>query len=204
MDQARAILTHFSGPERYFLFYITLASCGIGAPFNSDLLLIAASVLAALGYFNLWILIPLAFLGLMTGDSINFWVARTYGSKILSVRPFSWVVSPEKLKKGEDYLNRKGTRFLFMVRFFPLIRTPLYFAAGSLKVKPSTFYGYDISSTLIYLFALMTASFYASANIDPLIAAFKQIQLFLLGAVVVFLSVLILRKKRKDSFPHET
>jgi membrane-associated protein len=197
MDQAKALLTHFSGPESYFLFYFMLTGCGIGIPMNSDFVLIAASVLAAFGYFKLSILMPVALLGLLSGDSINYWVARTYGPKILAVKPFRYLVSPEKLKQGEDFLARKGTRFLFLVRFLPLIRTALYFAAGSMQIKPKSFYILNASSTIIYLLIVMNGAYYAGENIDPLMQTFKQVQFFLLGAVVLIFATWLFRKRMK-------
>ncbi len=197
MDQAREFLTQFSGPQSYALFYFLLAGCGLGLPFNSDLLIIAASVLAALGYYELPILMPLAFFGLLTGDTINYWIARTYGKRILKVRPFRWILKPEKVEAAEIYLNQKGTRFLFCVRFLPLIRTILFFTAGSLQVPARTFFLMDGTSTLIYVPALMSLAYYAGGNIDLLVAQFKQFQFILLGLIMVASLFLIIRKSGK-------
>ena len=53
MDQVKEFLSQFSGPQAYAVFYFVLIGCGIGMPINSDLVLISASVLAALGFFKL-------------------------------------------------------------------------------------------------------------------------------------------------------
>ncbi|MBC7397594.1 MAG: DedA family protein [Bdellovibrionales bacterium] len=197
MDQAREFLTHFSGPQSYAIFYFILIGCGLGLPFNSDLMIISASVLAALGYFKLIFLMPIAYLGLLSGDTINYWVARTYGKKILSIRPFRWLLNPQKVCAAETYLNQKGTRFLFFVRFLPLIRTVLYFTAGSLQVPPRTFFLMDGLSTLIYVPLLMSLAYYAGENIDSLVVQFKQIQFLLLGFLLLVLSILFIRKPGK-------
>lgn len=198
MDQAKLFLTHFTGVQSYVIFYFLLVGCGIGLPFNSDFVIITASVIAAtLGTLKLSFLIPVAFLGLLTGDAINFWVARIYGKRILNKPPFKWILTPEKVSAGERYLQGKGNSFLFCVRFLPLIRTVLYFTAGSLQVKPKTFFLLDGASTLIYLFALMNAAFYAGENIDPLIATLKKFQFALLGLLILGAFVFIILKKSK-------
>ena len=199
MDQAKQFLTQFSGPQAYFIFYFLLAGCGIGFPFNSDFVLITASVLAALGSFKLGFLMPIAFLGLLTGDSINYFVARNYGKRILSKRPFSLILKPEKVAAAEVYLNEKGSRFIFFVRFLPLIRTVLYFTAGSLQIPPRTFYLLNGLSTAIYLSLLMNASFYAGEHIDHVIALLKNCQFFLLGAVTLAFIAMLYRRKNKRS-----
>jgi membrane-associated protein len=197
MDQARHYLTQFTGPESYALFYFMLLGCGIGFPLNSDFVLISASVLAALGYFKLSLLLPIAFLGLLSGDTINFFIARNYGKKILKQAPFRWILSEEKVADAEKYLQEKGNAFIFCVRFLPLIRTVLYFTAGSLQIKPRMFYLLNGASTLIYLFGLMNAAFYAGENIDQLIATFKQAQFTFLGLFALVFFTFFIRKKIK-------
>ena len=198
MEQARQFLTHFSGPQGYAIFFLLVTGCGVGFPFNSDLLLICASVLAALGYFDLKILMVLAFLALISGDSINFFVARKWGKKLLHLPPCRWLFTPQKIQTAEHYLNTKGTKFLFCVRFLPLIRTVLFFTAGSLQVKPSTFYLMNMSASAIYLPILMGASFYASSNIDQVILILKKFQFGLLGAVILTVTFLYFNQTKKS------
>lgn len=198
MEQAKIFLTQFTGPESYVIFYFLLVGCGIGFPFNSDLIVITAAVLAAsLGIFKLSILIPVALLGLLTGDSINFSVARKFGKKILSKAPFRWVLKPEKVTAAEHYFKEKGSAFIFCIRFLPLIRTVLYFTAGSLQVKPKTFFTLDALSTLIYLTVVMNAAFYTSAHIEQLIEILKNAQFTLLTVLVVGVAGFLLKKKMK-------
>jgi membrane protein DedA with SNARE-associated domain len=198
MDQAREFLTHFQGPAGYATFFAIIMGCGMGMPFNSDLCLIAAAVLAAMGYFNLKLLMVLAWFALLAGDSVTFFVGRKWGKKLLSVRPFSWLFPPEKIAMAETYFNTRGTKFLFIVRFLPLVRTVLFFTAGSLQVKPKTFYTLDGLATLIYLPLLMGTAFYTSENIDEVIAVLKRFQFGLLIALVVFGTAFFIRKKMKS------
>lgn len=197
MEQARHFLTQFTGPESYLIFYLLLTGCGIGMPFNSDFVIISASVLAALGVFKLPLLFPFALFGLMTGDCINYFVARKYGKKILVKRPFRWVLNPEKVTAAEHYFKEKGSAFIFVIRFLPLIRTVLYFTAGSLQVKPRVFFSLDFLSTLIYLLVVMNAAFYASENIDQLITTFKNAQFTLLGLFILTIIAFFIRKRLK-------
>jgi membrane protein DedA with SNARE-associated domain len=197
MDSIRQFLTQFSGPEAYAIYYFTLLGCGIGMPMNSDLVLITASMLAALGMFKLSILIPIAFLGLLSGDTINFFVARRFGPEILRRRPMKWILSETKVRNAEKFLAEKGNGFLFCVRFLPLIRTVLYFTAGSLKVSPRTFYVLNGISTAIYLVILMNLAYRAGENIDVLIANFKRFQLVLLLAFSAAVTHLWLRRRRR-------
>lgn len=193
MDQAHALLTYFSGPMGYVFFYFLVTACGCGFPFNSDLTLIAAAVLAASGYFNLQILLILAFLAILTGDSITFFIARKWGPGLIRIRPFRWIITEKNFKKAEDSLCKHGHPFLFIVRFLPLVRTPLFFAAGTLQVSPQKFYLMNGLATLIYVPTLMIMSYLTSTNIDLVIQLLKKFQWGLFGfsifAVIIWFSI---------------
>lgn len=195
MEQARELLTQFSGPTGYLFFYALIMSCGMGAPFNSDFCLITASVLAALGYFDLKILMVLAFFALLSGDTFTFFLGRKFGKPILNRRPFRWVFKPQKIALAEHFIQTKGEKFLFVVRFLPLIRTVLFFTAGCLQVRPRMFYAMNAFSTLIYIPVLMSAAFYASENIDAVVATLKKFQFGLLGVAVIATIVFFAQKR---------
>jgi membrane protein DedA with SNARE-associated domain len=197
MDQVKEFLTHYSGVEAYLLFFAGLIGCGIGLPLNSDLILITASMLAAFGLFKLPILIPIAFFGLLSGDSINFFLARRFGPKLLSHAPFNWILPESKFKEAKNYFDSGGSRFVFCIRFLPFIRTALFFTAGSLQIKPRVFYLLNGTSTLIYLMILMNLAFAAGSNIEPLLATLRKFQFLLLAVLGLLLSIAVIRTMRK-------
>ena len=197
MDQAHHLLALFSGLGGYVLFFSLVVACGIGFPFNSDLTLVAAAVMSASGVFHLEFLMPLAFLGLLTGDTICFFVARKWGKGLILKRPFRWILSEKKLLSAESSFKFYGKQFLFFVRFLPLIRTALFFAAGTLQVNPSTFYLMNATSTLIYVPVLMLSSYYAAAHIETVLIVLKQFQYGVLGSCILAIIIWILYRKRK-------
>lgn len=199
MDRAQEFLTHFSGPLGYLFFYLLVTACGCGFPFNSDITLITASVLCVSGIFQLWIVMVLAFTAILTGDSICFFVARKWGLHLVQVRPFSWVLSEKSVGRATHLLNEHGRKFLFIVRFLPLIRSALFFAAGTLQVPPRSFYLMNGVATLIYVPAIMLSSYYASANIDALLQGLKQFQFGLLGLFLAVVLFLVFRKQKSGS-----
>ena len=199
MDQAQAFLTYFSGPVGYLFFYALVAACGCGFPFNSDITLITAAVLCANGIFQLWILMPLAFAAILTGDTICFFVARKWGLNLIRVRPFRWILSEKSVSKASKSLNQHGLKFLFIVRFLPLIRTALFFTAGTLQVPVKSFYLMNGVATLIYVPLIMISSYYASANIDVVLHTLKQFQFGLLAICLSIFIFLVLRKKQSSA-----
>lgn len=196
MEQARELLLQFTGPTGYAFFYGLIMSCGMGAPFNSDFCLITASVLASLGYFDIRILMALAFFALLSGDTFTFFLGRKFGKSILGRRPFRWLFKPEKIALAEHFLQTRGEKFLFVVRFLPLIRTVLFFTAGSLQVRPRAFYLYNATATAIYLPLLMTSAYFMSENIEQVVAFLKKFQFALLAAALTGIAVFLIRRKK--------
>jgi membrane-associated protein len=196
MDRAQEILTYFSGPAGYLLFFVLVTACGCGFPFNSDITLITAAVLCANGIFQLWILMLLAFAAIMLGDSICFFVARKWGLNLLHIRPFRWVFSEKSVARATRLLNEHGRKFLFIVRFLPLIRSALFFAAGTLQVSGRSFYWMNGLATVVYVPMIMLSSYYASANIDAVLQMLKQFQFGLLAIFTTGIVFLFTRKKK--------
>jgi len=199
MDHARELLTHFSGPMGYLFFYLLVAACGCGFPFNSDITLICAAVLGAAGIFHFGILLILAFLAIMTGDSICFFVARKWGLQLLRIRPISWCLNTKNIERAEKSLETHGHQFLFIVRFLPLIRTALFFAAGALQIPPRSFYLMNGLATLIYTPVLMISSYYMASNIDLVLKTLKQFQWGLLAVCVIGLAAWILSQQKPQA-----
>jgi membrane protein DedA with SNARE-associated domain len=198
MDQARDLLLHFTGPTGYAFFYGLIMSCGMGAPFNSDFCLITASVLASLGYFDLRVLMVLAFFALLSGDTFTFYLGRKFGKSILAKRPFCWLFKPEKIALAEHFLRTRGERFLFVVRFLPLIRTVLFFTAGSLQVRPKAFYLYNAIATAIYLPILMSTAFFMSENIEAVLATLKKFQFLLMAGLIVTIAIVFIQRRNRS------
>jgi membrane protein DedA with SNARE-associated domain len=136
---------------------------------------------------------------LLSGDTINFFVARKFGPRILARRPLRWILNPDQVRQAETFLSRKGSGFLFCIRFLPLVRTVLFFTAGSLQVRPRTFYLLNGTATVIYLTALMNLAYSAGKNTDVWISTFKHVQFILLGLLILIPSLIFIRKKFRRS-----
>ena len=54
----------------------------VGIFFPGDSLLFTAGFLASQGYLNIWLLVPLAILATIVGDSVGFWFGTKVGPKI--------------------------------------------------------------------------------------------------------------------------
>lgn len=114
--------------------FFVLLLCGLGLPIPEDIVLIAAGVLGE-SEGRSWIEVSaLMYAGVLGGDCITFFAGRHVGGWVLTSRWFQRIVSPGKQARVADFFDRYGAMGLFIGRFLPGLRAPIYFSAGSMKV----------------------------------------------------------------------
>lgn len=129
--------------------FLVLLLCGLGLPIPEDIVLLAAG---ALGYIEgrSWLEVTvLMYLGVMLGDSAIFMSGRHLGRRLRSARWFQRYFSEIKQAKVEVMFERYHTTVLFVGRFLPGLRAPIFFTAGSMKVPYLKFLAFDGFAALI-------------------------------------------------------
>ncbi len=114
-----------------FVFLIVFIETGIVFfPFlPGDSLLFAAGFFAHNGGFNIFMLLATAWVAAILGDQCNFMIGHFFGQKIVASGKVK-AMTPERVKKTEDFLDKWGHLAIFLGRFFPFIRTFVPFLAG--------------------------------------------------------------------------
>lgn len=143
LDSALAFLQSLQGLPAYALLFGLLFSCGIGAPINEDILLLAAAALTLHGVMEPVPLMIVSWFGLIAGDALVFHWGHRFGARMLRHRWGARIVSPQRLEELQETMRRYGPAYIFVVRFLPGIRTMLFFAAGSLKMPYRHLFVYD-------------------------------------------------------------
>ena len=114
-----------------FIFLIVFIETGVVFfPFlPGDSLLFAAGFFAHNGGFNIYLLLACAWTAAILGDQCNFMIGHFFGRKIVASGKVK-AMTPERVKKTEDFLDKWGHLAIFLGRFFPFIRTFVPFLAG--------------------------------------------------------------------------
>jgi membrane-associated protein len=114
-----------------FIFLIVFIETGVVFfPFlPGDSLLFAAGFFAHNGGFNIYLLLACAWVAAILGDQCNFMIGHFFGRKIVASGKVK-AMTPERVKKTEDFLDKWGHLAIFLGRFFPFIRTFVPFLAG--------------------------------------------------------------------------
>lgn len=180
------------GPPAYALVFGLLVACGIGAPMNEDVVLLAAAALTLTGVMQPLPLIAVAWFGLVAGDALIFHWGYRYGARILRHRWFARILPGQRLTAMQERVRRGGPASIFVIRFLPGIRTALFFAAGTLKIPYRTFFLFNGLAAAIELPLLVFGVRYVGGRWKEILPAIQQAQGWLLLGVIAIVALAVL------------
>ncbi len=114
--------------------WLTLLGIGLATLASEDLACLTAGLLVARGLIPLPAGIFASFSGIWLGDMALYAAGRYGGGWCVKRAPLRWVMSGKSLETGRSFLLRKGAVAIFISRFTPGMRLPLYVAAGIVKM----------------------------------------------------------------------
>ncbi len=124
------ILVRFFTENGYLAVFIVLMICGFGLPIPEDITLVAGGVIAGLGYANVHVMCAVGILGVLAGDTLMFVIGRVFGTRALRLRWVAYLLTPRRYARVQAKFSRHGTRLMFVARFLPGLRSPIYLTAG--------------------------------------------------------------------------
>ncbi|AOS45598.1 hypothetical protein Verru16b_02681 [Lacunisphaera limnophila] len=184
--------------------FIVLLLCGLGLPVPEDVVLVAAGALGEIDGRS-WIEVSLLmYAGVMIGDSSIFIAGRYFGSQLRTARWFQRYFSAKKQAKVEDLFDRYHSWVLFVGRFLPGLRAPIFFTAGSTRVKFWKFFFFDGLAALIsvpffvWLGHWLWAKFKDDiAQLDRALSQTQTYTMIVAGVILVVVVTLVVRKIRE-------
>ncbi|MDP3958384.1 MAG: VTT domain-containing protein [bacterium] len=186
------------------LFAIIFAESGLffGFFLPGDSLLFAAGILAAQGFFNIWLLVVLLALAAILGDNAGYWFGQKAGPRLF-VRDDSLFFRKRYVKKSGRFYEKHGVKAVILARFMPVARTFVPIFAGVAKMSYRTFLRYNIAGALLWAVGMTLLGFFLGASVPNI----EEILTPLLALVIVlsFLPVVLEMRRaageEKESFP---
>jgi membrane protein DedA with SNARE-associated domain len=206
------LLKYFEGsPLSLWGPFFVLIMCGLGLPVPEDIVLVAAGALGVIDGRH-WIEVTaLMYAGVMLGDSTIFLAGRYFGARLRNSRWFQRYFSEKKQARVENLFDRYHSWVLFVGRFLPGLRAPIFFTAGSTRVRFWKFFLFDGLAALIsvpffvWLGHWLWVKFQDDiVQLDRVLSqtqAYTMLTGMLLGAVLVLIIMIQIRRMRarKDS-----
>lgn len=143
------------------LFSIVFAETGfVVTPFlPGDSLLFASGALAALGSFDLWIVVVVLITAAILGDTVNYWIGHFFGKKIVD-NPNIKFINQEHIDKTEQFYKKYGGKTIVLARFVPIVRTFAPFVAGVGSMEYGKFIMYNVVGGVLWVGIFTLAGYF--------------------------------------------
>ena len=184
--------------------FLVLLLCGLGLPVPEDVVLVAAGALGQIDGRGWMEVSVLMYAGVMLGDSTIFIAGRYFGAQLRRSRWFQRYFSEKKQAKVEDLFDRYHSWVLFVGRFLPGLRAPIFFTTGSTRVRFWKFFFFDGLAALIsvpffvWLGHWLWLKFKDDiANLDRALSRTQTYTMIVAGVILVVVAVFVVRKIRE-------
>jgi len=150
------------------LFAIIFAESGLffGFFLPGDSLLLTVGLLASQPelitgrpFFNLWLLLPIVFLGAVLGDNVGYWFGAKAGPKIFS-RDESLLFRRKNLLAAKAFYDKHGGKTIVLARFMPFIRTFAPIVAGAVEMEYKRFFFFNLIGGLSWGVGVTVAGYF--------------------------------------------
>ncbi|GHD56102.1 DedA family protein [Jeongeupia chitinilytica] len=199
MDSLSLLVSVFTD-YGYLAVFLVLLACGFGVPIPEDITLVAGGIIAGLGYADVHTMFFVGMAGVLVGDSVMFLLGRYYGARVLKWRWVARIMTPERYAAVQDKFSRYGNRVLFVARFLPGLRSPIFLSAGmSHCVSYWRFLLLDGFAALISVPVWVYLGYYGAYNHEWLLLWLKRGQagiMVLVALVAVIVGVWYWRHRR--------
>jgi len=129
--------------------FAILIFCGLGLPVPEDVVLITAGMVAAERDASWLQASLLMYIGVIGGDTVVFYLGRHFGSRLLNLAWTQRLFSPVKQARVRSLFDRYGAMVLFIARFLPGLRAPIFCTAGAMRVRYMKFLLLDGAAALL-------------------------------------------------------
>jgi membrane-associated protein len=200
LDDKLALLIGEYGTTVYLiLFLIIFVETGLVImPFlPGDSLLFAAGSFAAMNMLDLWYLLILLFIAAVLGDTLNYFLGRTIGLKVLH-----WKIGSRQLVKQKHiddthlFFEKHGPKTIIIARFVPIVRTFAPFVAGIGEMNYRKFIFFNIIGGFVWVFGL-TLLGYWFGNTEFVKKNFETVIFGIIGISVLPIIIAYFTGKKK-------
>ncbi|MBI4719099.1 MAG: DedA family protein, partial [Planctomycetes bacterium] len=156
-----SVIETYGGWTYAILFAIIFAETGLVVTpiLPGDSLLFAAGTFAQLGRLDPFLMFALLSAAAILGDTVNYWVGKYLGHKVVGGRLGRWV-KKEHIDRTHAFFEKYGGKTIILARFVPIIRTFAPFVAGVGVMTYGSFLAYNVIGGLAWVGLCVSAGYY--------------------------------------------
>lgn len=181
MEVFNALLPVFT-EYGYVAVFAMLLVCGFGVPVPEDVTLVTGGVIAGLGYADVNTMFLVGMAGVLIGDGMVFTLGRFQGERVMRAPGFRRVLTPERFASAQGAFTKYGHWVMFVARFLPGLRTPVFFTAGmTRRVSFLTWLLMDGVAALISVPIWIYLGYFGARNWDWMFGMLRNFQFGIFG-----------------------
>jgi len=172
--------------------FIILVLGGLGFPFPEGVSLMLCGFLISSHIADPIIIIPVALVGVLSGDMLSYIIGRRYGRAMLKHRMFEKIVSQKRLGMFEEKFNKRGLLFIF---FGGRFISGIFLVAGIVRMPQSRLLLCDTLSAITGIVIWGGIGYMSAHSLEILRQDVTRIEHLVIIVVVFFLIVFLFYKK---------
>ncbi len=160
----------------YLGIYIGMFIESASIPLPSEIIMGFAGYLVYKGTLNLWLAALVGAIGNISGSTSMYIFGIKGGRPVIDKYGKYFHLTPEKMKKVDNYFAKWGDEMVFIAQLMPGVRTFISLPAGVLKINFPKFILYTFTGAFIWCFALAFAAMKLGENWHIISTYMKEIQ----------------------------
>ena len=162
---------------------LMLESCGV--PIANNTLLLLTGALAALGYLNIWILIPVAIMGSISGACLAY-IIGACGSRRTFLHVATLLhVNRQKMDMTKRWFQKAGPWMIFFSRMTPYVRPFACFLGGITHLPFSRFCIAALSGSIIWCVLMLQIGMALGVRWHVALFLMQRYTIHSLGALIL-------------------
>lgn len=163
-------------------FLETGAFVGLLVPGETALLV--GGAVAGQGVINVYLLIAIAWICAVLGDSVSFYLGHRLGREFIIKHGSRVGITPERYHQVEVYFEKHGGKTVLIGRFLGLVRALSPFVAGSSGMKYRAFVPYSVLGAGLQVTLHIMAGYLFARSIDAA-AEYVGLVALIIGTIIV-------------------
>lgn len=169
----------------------------VGLVLPGETALLVAGVFCQHGTLNLYLMMTVAVVAAVAGDSVGYEFGKHFGPRLRRSRFGTWV-GEHRWSMVDGFLGRHGGKAVLLGRLTALFRALVPSMAGMSGMRYRTFLVWNATGGLIWAPGCVLLGYAFSKSLDTVGKTLTWAPLAVLGVVVVVYIALHIRKRRKE------
>ncbi len=172
------------------------AALFVGFVLPGETAVLLGGVLAHEHRVSLTVMIIVAVLSAIIGDSVGYEVGRHFGTRLLNSRMFS--NRKQGLERGQEALRKNGGRAVFFARFTAFLRAVMPGLAGTARMPYRRFLVFNAAGGIVWATGFTLLGYFAGASYQKVEKVAGRASLVILAVFAVVVLALVIRHRRQE------